>query len=71
MIDRITIYIEDVELDDVKDRLGLSPSGVAKDESLIYASSIKNLKFEYKVRRLNIMGSLHKYVKGDNPQIRN
>lgn len=66
MIDRITIYIEDVELDDVKDRLGLSPSGVAKDESLIYASSIKNLKFEYKVRRLNIMGSLHKYVKGDN-----
>ena len=41
MIDRITIYIEDVELDDVKDRLGLSPSGVAKDESLIYASSIK------------------------------
>ncbi|AVM53826.1 hypothetical protein JN06_02714 [Bacteroides zoogleoformans] len=66
MIDRITIYINDVEFDDVKDRLGLSPSGVAKDESLIYSSSVKNLKFEYKVRRLNITGSLHKYAKGDN-----
>lgn len=66
MIDRITIYIEDVELDDIKDRLGLSPSGVAKDESLIYSSSVKNLKFEYKGRRLNIAGSLHKYAKGNN-----
>lgn len=66
MIDRIAIYIENVELDDVKERLGLSPSGVAKDESLVYSSSVKNLKFEYKGRRLNIMGSLHKYAKGDN-----
>lgn len=66
MIDRITIYIENVELDDIKDRFDLSPSGVAKDESLIYSSSIKNLKLEYKGRRLNIVGSLHKYAKGDN-----
>lgn len=66
MIDRIAIYIENVELDDVKERLDLSPSGVAKDESLVYSSSVKNLKFEYKGRRLNITGSLHKYAKGDN-----
>lgn len=66
MIDRIRIYINDVEFEDVETRLDLSPSGVAKDESLIYSSTIKNLKFEYKGRRLNIAGSLHKYAKGDN-----
>ena len=41
MIDRIRIYINDVEFEDVETRLDLSPSGVAKDESLIYSSTIK------------------------------
>lgn len=52
MIDRITIYINDVELDDVKDRLSLSLSGIAKDESYKYASTIKNLKISYEGRQL-------------------
>ena len=37
------------EREDVETRLDLSPSGVAKDESLIYSSTIKNLKFEYDI----------------------
>lgn len=66
MIDRITIYINDVELDDVKDRLSLSLSGIAKDESYKYASTIKNLKISYEGRQLKIKGSLHKYANGNN-----
>lgn len=66
MIDRITIYIDDVELEDVETRLDLSPSGIAKDGSYKYASTIKNLKFTYVGRQLKITGSLHKYAKGNN-----
>lgn len=33
MIDRITIYINDVEFEDVEARLALSPSGIDKDGS--------------------------------------
>ena len=35
MIDRITIYIDDVMFEDVEKRLGLTPSMVAEDESVI------------------------------------
>lgn len=66
MIDRIRIYINDVEFEDVETRLDLSPSGVAKDGSYKYASTIKNLKFTYAGRQLKIAGSLHKYAKGNN-----
>lgn len=66
MIDRITIYIKDVELEDVKDCLGLTPSGIAKDDSWKYASTIKNLKFTYAGKQLKITGSLHKYAKENN-----
>lgn len=34
MIDRIRIYINDVEFDDVENRLALSPSGIDKEEAL-------------------------------------
>jgi len=47
MIDRIRIYINDVEFGDVETRLALSPSGIDKDRSFKYASTIKNLKFTY------------------------
>ena len=66
MIDRITIYIDDVKFEDVEKRLGLTPSKVAEDESLIYSSLISNLRFTYKGNRLTITGSLHKYAKGNN-----
>ena len=66
MIDRITIYINDVEFEDVEARLALSPSGIDKDGSFKYASTIKNLEFTYAGRRLKITGSLHKCRKGNN-----
>ena len=66
MIDRIRIYINDVEFEDVETRLDLSPPGVAKDGSYKYASTIKNLKFTYAGKQLKITGSLHKYRKGNN-----
>lgn len=66
MINRITIYINDVEFEDVEARLALSPSGIDKDGSFKYASTIKNLKFTYAGRRLKITGSLHKCRKGNN-----
>lgn len=66
MIDRIRIYINDVEFGDVETRLALSPSGIDKDGSFKYASTIKNLKFTYAGRQLKIAGSLHKYAKGNN-----
>lgn len=66
MIDRITIYINDVDFEDVETRLVLSPSGIDKDESFKYASTIGNLKFTYAGRQLKIAGSLHKYAKGNN-----
>ena len=66
MIDRITIYINDVELEDVETRLDLSPSGIDKDGCYKYASTIENLKFTYAGKRLKIEGSLHKYRKGNN-----
>lgn len=66
MIDRIKIYIGDVELEDVETRLRLSPSGVAKDGSYKYTSIIRNLRIVYAGRQLKITGSLHKYAKGNN-----
>lgn len=66
MIDRITIYINDVDFEDVDARLDLSPSGIAKDGSYKYTSTIKNLKFVYAGKQLKISGSLHKYAKGNN-----
>ena len=66
MIDRIRIYINDVEFDDVETRLALSPSGIDKDGSFKYASTIRNLKFTYAGRQLKIAGSLHKYAKRNN-----
>ena len=66
MIDRIRIYINDVEFEDVEPRLALSPSGIDKDGSFKYASTIRNLKFTYAGRQLKIAGSLHKYAKGNN-----
>lgn len=66
MIDRITIYIDDVDIGDVEERLELIPSGVSKDESLKYSSRIRNLRVTYEGRRLRITGSLHKYAKGNN-----
>lgn len=66
MIDRITIYIDNVKFEDVEKRLGLTPSKVAEDESFIYSSLISNLRFTYKGNRLTITGSLHKYAKGNN-----
>ena len=57
MIDRIRIYINDVEFDDVETRLALSPSGIDKDGSFKYASTIRNLKFTYAGRQLKIAGS--------------
>lgn len=55
-----------MELDDVEDRLCLLPLGVAKDESLIYSSTIENLKFIYSGKRLGITGPQHKYAKENN-----
>lgn len=66
MIDRIRIYINEVEFEDVETRLDLSPSGIAKDGSYRYASTIKNLKVTYAGKQLKIKGSLHKYSKGNN-----
>ena len=66
MIDRITIYINDVNLDDVKDRLSLVAVGEAEDCSSIYSARMRNLKILYKGKRLQITGSLHKYAKGNN-----
>ena len=66
MIDRIRIYINDVGFEDVETRLDLSPSGIDKDGSFKYASTIKNLKFTYAGKQLKIAGSLHKYAKGNN-----
>lgn len=66
MIDRITIYIKDIELDDVKERLDLLLTGEAKDGSSIYSTQLRNLKITYKGRSLWIAGSLHKYAKGNN-----
>ena len=66
MIDRIKIYINDVVFEEVEDRLCLTPSGVAKDESCKYSSSLNNLRFSYSGTRLCIEGSLHKYSKGNN-----
>lgn len=66
MIDRITIYIKDVELDDIKDLLDLLSAGEAKDGSLIYSTQLRNLKIIYKGRSLWIAGSFHKYAKGNN-----
>ena len=66
MIDRSRIYINDVEFGEVETRLALSPSGIDKDGSFKYASTIKNLKFTYAGRQLKIAGSLHKYAKGNN-----
>lgn len=66
MIDRITIYINDVEFEDVETCLDLSPSGIDRDGSYKYASTVENLKFTYAGRRLKIEGSLHKYRKGNN-----
>lgn len=37
MIDRITIYIKDVDFTLVEKRLGLTPSGIAKDSSFNYS----------------------------------
>lgn len=66
MVDRITIYIKDIELDDVKGRLDLLLTGEAKDGSSIYSTQLRNLKITYKGRSLWIAGSLHKYAKGNN-----
>ena len=60
MIDRITIYIKDVDFTLVEKRLGLTPSGIAKDSSFNYSAKIKNLKVNYRGRTLWIEGSLHK-----------
>lgn len=66
MIDRIKFYIKDVDFDDVEKRLGLVPTGIAKDDSFNYSAKIKNLTVTYKGRCLWIDGSLHKYAKGNN-----
>lgn len=66
MIDRIRIYINDVEFDYVETRLALSPLGIDKDGRFKYAATIRNLKFTYAGRQLKIAGSLHKYRKGNN-----
>ena len=66
MIDRITIYIKDVDFTLVEKRLGLTPSGIAKDSSFNYSAKIKNLKVNYRGRTLWIEGSLHKYAKKNN-----
>ena len=69
MIDRITIYITDVVFEDIEERLDLTPYGVTKDESFIYASKYKNIRFRYIGRRLEITGSLHKFAKGNNYEL--
>lgn len=66
MIDRIKFYIKDVDFDDVEERLGLTPTGIAKDGSYNYSANIKNLRADYKGKCLWIDGSLHKYAKGNN-----
>lgn len=66
MIDRIKIYIENVEFDEVEKRLHLLAYGESWDKSWAYSSQIKNLKVFYKNKRLELSGSLHKYVKGNN-----
>lgn len=66
MIDRITIYIKNVDFANVEKRLDLTPSGVAKDGSWNYSAKVKNMKVSYRGRTLWIDGSLHKYAKGNN-----
>ena len=66
MIDRITIYVDDVAFEDIEERLDLTPHGVATDGSYIYASKYRNIRFKYIGRRLEISGSLHKFAKGNN-----
>ena len=66
MIDRIKIYIENVEFDEIEKRLRLLPHGESWDKSWTYSSHIKNLKIFYKNKRLELSGSLHKYIKGNN-----
>lgn len=66
MIDRITIYINDVDLEDIEDCLSLIPAGIARDKSFKYSSTLNNLKISYAGRQLRISGSLHKYAKGNN-----
>ena len=66
MIDRITFYIDKVDLEDVEERLSLLPAGVAKDESTRYAGKLRNLSIIYAGERLQISGSLHKFMKGNN-----
>ncbi|WP_455496506.1 hypothetical protein [Coprobacter sp.] len=67
MIDRIKFYIDDVDLDTVKERLELRCSSkVAYDESERFEAEYKNLKIKYVGKRLQIEGSLHKFVKGNN-----
>ena len=69
MIDRIKFYIDDVDLDDIEKRLSLYPAGIAKDESVRYAVKYKNLDIVYVNKRLQITGSLHKFIKGNNYSI--
>lgn len=66
MIDRINFYIDDVDFDDIAKHLDLEPSGIAKDESTRYECKLRNLSIIYVGRRLRIIGSLHKFVKGNN-----
>lgn len=66
MIDRIIFYIKDVDFDSIEGRLGLEPAGIAKDESIRYTAKLKNLNLTYIGRRLQIAGSLHKFIKGNN-----
>ena len=40
MIDRITIYIDNVKFEDVEKRLGLTPSKVAEDESFVSSQKL-------------------------------
>jgi hypothetical protein len=66
MIDRIVIYINGVDFDDIEKRIGLEPTGEARDGSAIYSSKLNNIKFRYAGERLQINGSLHKFIKGNN-----
>jgi hypothetical protein len=66
MIDRITFYIKDVDLESVEKLLGLLPSEIDKSDSFIFTGKIRNLKVKYAGKRLMIDGSLHKFAKGNN-----
>ncbi len=52
-----------MEFEDVEACLALSPSGIDKDRSFKYASTIKTLKFTYAGKQLQIAGSLHNMPK--------